>query len=221
LGRAHGLLTVIDNTFATPINQTPLEFGIDAVVHSATKYLNGHSDLNAGVLVSSKAVIRKVVEYAIDHGGMLDAHSCYQLERGLKTLALRVRQQNESAGQLARFLQSHPAVASVAYPGLAEHPDHEVAARQMRGFGGMLAFELGDPARVDQVLGRFDLVTPALSLGGVESLVCAPSRTSHRSLSPEERRQAGIGDGLLRLSVGIEDIEDLLEDFDRALGQGS
>jgi cystathionine beta-lyase len=221
LGRAHGLLTIIDNTFATPINQTPLEFGIDAVVHSATKYLNGHSDLNAGVLVSSREVVHKVAEYAIDHGGMLDAHSCYQLERGLKTLALRIRQQNESAGQLARFLQQHPAVATVAYPGLVEHPDHEVAARQMRGFGGMLAFELREAAQVDQVLGRFELVTPALSLGGVESLVCAPSRTSHRSLSPEERRRAGIDDGLLRVSVGIEDIEDLLEDFERALGEGS
>jgi cystathionine beta-lyase len=150
---------------------------------------------------------------------MLDAHSCYQLERGLKTLALRVRQQNESAGRLARFLQSHPAVSRVAYPGLTEHPDHEVAARQMRGFGGMLAFELRNATRVDQVLGRFGLVTPALSLGGVESLVCAPSRTSHRTLSPEERQRAGIGDGLLRVSVGIEDIEDLLEDFDHALGQ--
>ena len=221
LGRTHGVLTIIDNTFATPINQTPIELGIDAVVHSGTKYLNGHSDVNAGVLISSQAVIRKVADYAIDHGGMLDAHSCYQLERGLKTLALRVRQQNESASRLAGFLQTHPAVAHVAYPGLAEHPDHEVAARQMRGFGGMLAFELRDAARIDAVLRRFKVVTPALSLGGVESLVCAPSKTSHRNLSPEERRRVGIGDGLLRVSVGIEDIEDLLADFDQALGQGS
>jgi cystathionine beta-lyase len=221
LGHTHGVLTIIDNTFATPINQTPIELGIDAVVHSGTKYLNGHSDVNAGVLISSQAVVHKVADYAIDHGGMLDAHGCYQLERGLKTLALRVRQQNENAGRLARFLQTHPAVAHVAYPGLAEHPDHEVAARQMRGFGGMLAFELRDPARVDGVLRRFKVVTPALSLGGVESLVCAPSKTSHRSLSPEERRRVGIGDGLLRVSVGIEDIEDLLADFDQALGQGN
>jgi cystathionine beta-lyase len=218
LGRAHGVLTIIDNTFATPINQTPIELGIDAVLHSGTKYLNGHSDVNAGVLVSSREVIRKVAEYAIDHGGMLDAHGCYQLERGLKTLALRVRQQNESAGRLARFLQSHAAVARVAYPGLEDDPDHEMAARQMRGFGGMLAFELRDATQVDHVLGRFKVVTPALSLGGVESLVCAPSRTSHRSLSLEERRRVGIGDGLLRVSVGIEDIEDLLEDFEQALG---
>ena len=218
LGREHGALTIIDNTFATPINQTPIALGIDAVLHSGTKYLNGHSDVNAGVLISSREVIRKVAEYAIDHGGMLDAHGCYQLERGLKTLALRVRQQNESAGRLARFLQSHPAVARVAYPGLEDNPDHEVAVRQMRGFGGMLAFELRDATQVDQVLGRFRVVTPALSLGGVESLVCAPSRTSHRSLSLEERRRVGIGDGLLRVSVGIEDIEDLLEDFDQALG---
>ncbi len=219
LGRARGLLTIIDNTFASPINQTPLELGIDAVVHSGTKYLNGHSDVNAGVLVSSRAVVRKVAECAIDHGGMLDAHSCYQLERGLKTLALRVRQQNENAGQLARFLQKHPAVAKVMYPGLPNHPDHEIAARQMRGFGGMLSFELRDPSQVDQVVGRFSLVKPALSLGGVESLVCAPSRTSHRSLSPAERHQAGISDGLLRVSAGIEDVEDLMEDFEKALGE--
>ncbi|HVV73618.1 MAG TPA: aminotransferase class I/II-fold pyridoxal phosphate-dependent enzyme, partial [Verrucomicrobiae bacterium] len=218
LARSHGLLSIIDNTFATPINQTPIEFGIDAVVHSATKYLNGHSDVNAGILVSSKRVVERVGEYAISHGGTLDSHACYQLERGLKTLAIRVRTQNDSAGRLARFLETHPAVSRVNYPGLPNHPDHGIASQQMRGFGGMLSFELRQPAQVEGMLKRFRLVTPALSLGGVETLVCVPSQTSHRTMSPEERRQAGIAEGLVRLSVGVEDVEDLIEDFEQALG---
>jgi cystathionine beta-lyase len=217
LASEHRLLSIIDNTFATPINQNPIELGIDAVVHSATKYLNGHTDVNAGIMVSSHEVTRKVATYAVNHGGTLDAHACYQLERGLKTLAVRVRQHNENAARVAQFLASHPAVARVNYPGLPDHPDHALAAKQMRGFGGMLSFELRDPALLDATMGRFQLATPALSLGGVETLICVPSRTSHRSLSPAERRQAGISEGLVRVSVGIEDIEDLLEDFDRAL----
>ena len=220
LGRERGVLTVIDSTFATPINQNPILLGFDAVIHSATKYLNGHSDVNAGVVVSSTRVIRRLVECATNYGGMLDAQACYQLERGLKTLAVRMRQHNENAGRLARFLQTHSAVAHVNYPGLPEHPDHAVAARQMRGFGGMLSFELRDPGQIDRLLSRFHVVMPALSLGGVESLVCVPSRTSHRLMTPVERQHCGIGDGLVRVSVGIEDVEDLLEDFDRALSVG-
>jgi cystathionine beta-lyase len=217
LARERGVLSAIDNTFATPLNQNPIALGLDVVIHSATKYLNGHSDVNAGVVVSSAQVIRRLSEYAINHGGMLDAQGCYQLERGLKTLALRVRQHNESAARLAQFLQHHPAIARVHYPGLPEHPDHAVASRQMRGFGGMLSFELREPARVETVLERFRIATPALSLGGVETLVCVPSRTSHRTMSAEDRRRAGISDGLVRVSVGIEDVEDLLEDFERVL----
>jgi len=217
LGRARGVLTVIDNTFATPINQNPIRLGIDVVVHSATKYLNGHTDINAGVVVSTSRLIRRVSEQALIHGGMLDAHACYQLERGLKTLALRVRQHNENGAHLARHLQAHPAVARVNYPGLPDHPDHALAARQMRGFGGMLSFELRDPGQVDRLLSRLRLVTPALSLGGVESLICVPARTSHRAMAPGERQRAGISDGLVRLSVGVEDVEDLIEDFDEAL----
>jgi cystathionine beta-lyase/cystathionine gamma-synthase len=217
LGKERGVLTAIDNTFATPINQNPIPLGIDVVVHSGTKYLNGHSDGNSGVVISTQKVIRKVMEFAITYGGMLDAQGCYQLERGLKTLALRVRQLNENAGRLARFLQSHSAVARVIYPGLEDHPDHTIAARQMRGYGGMLSFELRDPAQVDAVLAKLRIATPALSLGGVETLVCVPSRTSHRTMSVEERQRAGINDGLVRVSVGIEDVDDLLEDFDQAL----
>ena len=217
LAREHKLLSIVDNTFATPINQNPIPLGIDAVVHSATKYLNGHTDVNAGVVISSPTIIGKLTEYAVNHGGTLDAHACYQLERGLKTLALRVKQHNENAHQLARFLQVHPAVSRVNYPGLPEHADHAVAARQMRGFGGMLSFELRNATHVEALLSGFQLATPALSLGGVETLVCIPSRTSHRSLSREQRLRAGISDGLVRVSVGIEDIEDLLEDFDQAL----
>jgi cystathionine beta-lyase/cystathionine gamma-synthase len=217
LARERGLLSIIDNTFATPINQNPIELGIEVVVHSATKYLNGHSDVNAGVLVSSREVVRRVAEYAVSHGGSLDSHACHQLERGMKTLALRVRAHNENAGRLAAFLVAHPAVSRVNYPGLPSHPDHSVAARQMRGFGGMLSFELHDPSRLGDVLKRFRLATPALSLGGVETLVCVPSETSHRTMTPEERKTAGISDGLVRVSVGVEDIEDLIADFGQAL----
>lgn len=217
LGRAHGALTMADNTFATPMNQNPLASGIDVVIHSGTKYLNGHSDLNAGAVVAAPAVIERVRESALNHGGLLDAHACFLLERGLKTLALRVRQHNDNAATLAAFLARHPAVGAVHYPGLPSHPDHAVAARQMRGFGGMVSFELHDAARLDDVLARFRLFMPALSLGGVESLVCIPSRTSHRKMSPDERKRAGIDDGLVRVSVGVEDIDDLLDDFAQAL----
>jgi cystathionine beta-lyase len=217
IGRGRGRLTVIDNTFATPINQSPLALGLDVVVHSATKYLNGHSDVNAGVIVSSEAVIRRVRESAISFGGMLDSSACYQLERGMKTLAVRMERHNSNGMALAEFLAAHPAVARVHYPGLPAHPDHAVAARQMRGFGGMLSFELRQPGAVDTLLARFRLALPALSLGGVETLVCVPARTSHRNLAPAERAAMGISDGLIRVSAGIEDREDLLEDFRQAL----
>lgn len=217
LGRERGLLTVADNTFATPLNQTPLELGLGAVLHSASKYLNGHSDLNAGAVAASAEIIARTRECAVNHGGVLDAHTCYLLERGMKTLGVRMERHNENAARLAGFLSQHPAVAAVNYPGLPSHPDHALARRQMRGFGGMLSFELREARRLDALLSRLRVVMPALSLGGVESLVCVPSRTSHRKMSPEERRRAGISDGLVRLSVGIEDVADLIEDLSRAL----
>ena len=221
IGRARGIVTAIDNTFATPINQNPIELGIDVVIHSGTKYLNGHSDVNCGAVISSHKIVRLVAEYAVNHGGTLDAHACYLLERGLKTLALRVRKQNENAALLAAFLQGHSAVAAVNYPGLPQHPDHDIATRQMRGFGGMLSFELRNESEAGEVLKRFHLVTSALSLGGVETLVCIPSRTSHVKMSAEDRRAAGISDGLMRVSVGIEESKDILADFDQALTVGS
>lgn len=217
LGEERNLLTVIDNTFASPINQTPLEQGIHVVAHSGTKYLNGHSDVNCGAVISSQSIIQTVRHCAINHGGTLDVHACYLLERGLKTLALRVAQQNRNAQRLAEFLAQHPAVASVNYPGLPAHPEHAIAARQMRGFGGMLSFELKKAGSVGEVLGRLRVVTPAISLGGVESLICVPAQTSHSKMSAEERRQIGVNDGLLRVSVGIEDPDDLLADFGQAL----
>lgn len=217
LGARHSVLTIVDNTFATPINQNPIALGIDTVVHSATKYLNGHSDVNAGVVISSSETIARLATSAVNFGGMLDAQACAQLERGLKTLALRVQRQNENADCIARFLTSHPAVARVNYPGLKEHPDHAIILRQMRGFGGMLSFELHDPNLLDPMLDRLRLVMPALSLGGVESLLCVPSRTSHRAMTVAERRRAGISEALVRVSVGIESIEDLLADFSQAM----
>ncbi len=218
LARARGLVTLIDNTFATPINQNPIELGMDVVIHSGTKYLNGHSDVNCGVLVSSAEIIHRLTKSAANYGGTLDSHACYLLERGLKTLALRVQKQNQNAGTLASFLRAHPSVARVNYPGLPDHPSYPVAVRQMRGFGGMLSFELRNTGAVNEMVSRFRLATPALSLGGVETLVCVPSRTSHVKMSAEDRRQAGISDGLVRVSVGIEDLDDLLEDFTLALG---
>lgn len=219
LGKKHGALTVIDNTFATPVNQTPLDLGIDLVVHSATKYLNGHSDLNAGVVVGSGDHVATLLETATNFGGMLDSHACAQLERGLKTLAVRMRQHNANAAEIAGFLNGHTAVSGVNYPGLPGHTDHQTARRQMRGFGGMVSFELADPARVDAFLASLRVIMPALSLGGVESLACIPSQTSHRSLAPDERRRIGISDGLVRLSVGIETSDDLIADLDQALAR--
>lgn len=219
LARSHNILSVIDNTFATPINQQPLALGMDMVVHSATKYLNGHSDLNAGVVVASHGLIQQLRRCAINLGGMLDAEVCARLERGLKTLAIRVERHNQNALALARHLISLPTVARVDYPGLDSSPDHEVASRQMSGYGGMLAVELTPAVSVSQALAKLKIAKPALSLGGVETLVCVPAQTSHCSLSPEERQEIGISDHLIRISVGIENIEDLIADFSSAFAK--
>ena len=218
IGRAHNIVTAIDNTFASPINQNPLALGIDVVMHSATKYVGGHSDLCCGAVLGSAARIHQVKQVAVNLGGSLNALTCYLLERSLKTLAVRVARHNANARQVVDFLTRQPAVRRVNYPGLATHPGHDIARRQMKGFGGMLSFELDEgQCTADRFLHRLKLITPALSLGGVETIICASAQTSHVKLTPAEREELGISDGLLRLSVGIEDPEDLMADIAQAL----
>jgi cystathionine beta-lyase/cystathionine gamma-synthase len=216
--REHGLVSIIDNTFATPVNFRPLELGFDVVVHSATKYLNGHSDVCAGVVVSSSERIAKIKEWLDVLGGAADPEACFLLRRGLRTLSLRVERQNENALRLAEFLERHPAVESVRYPGLPSHTDHAVARELFSGFGGMLACELAGGAEAALRFARaLQIATHSASLGGPETLVTIPARTSHAGLPPDERRASGISDGLVRISTGIEHIDDLRQDFDQAL----
>lgn len=211
-------VSVIDNTFATPINQNPLDLGIDIVVHSGTKYLGGHSDLCCGAALARRELMQKIRSTAANFGGSLNAITCYLLERSLKTLAIRVETQNRNALALAQRLQANARIKKVYYPGLEDHPGYETAANQMRGFGGMLAFELDDrQVDPDQFLNKLHLITPAVSLGGVETIICSPKETSHAKISPAERAELGIGDGLLRLSVGIEDPDDLMADIEQAM----
>ena len=216
--RAQGLTTLIDNTLATPVNFRPVEMGFDLVLHSATKYLNGHSDLVAGV-IAGKAGRVDAAKRKLDHlGATLDPHACFLLNRGIKTLPLRMKQQNHNALALAQFLRDHPAVAAVHYPGLPEHPAAARARALFSGFGGQLSFEhRGGAAAAHQMMARLELAAEAVSLGGVETLVTVPAETSHVGLSPEERRVMGIGDGLVRVALGVEGRDDLLADFRRAL----
>lgn len=216
--REHGLLALIDNTFPSPVNFRPVEHGYDLVLHSATKYLNGHSDIVAGVVAGKKALVDRVRKQMNHLGGSLDAHAAFLLERGLKTLAVRVRRQNESAGHVARFLAAHPAVRAVRYPGLPDDPGHAVAKRLFDGFGGMLSFEARDAATALRFVDGVNIAVHAASLGSVESLVVRPSRSSHLGMSAEARAALGITDALVRVSVGLEDPDELCEDFARALG---
>lgn len=216
--RANGLVSIIDNTFASPVNYRPIEAGFDLVVHSATKYLNGHSDIVAGAVAGSSALIERIRHKANHLGGSLDPHAAFLLNRGLKTLALRVRYQNDSALKIAQFLARHPSVARVHYAGLESHPRHARARKLFTGFGGVLSFELkGDAALADRFASRVRIPAVAPSLGGVHTLLTRPATTSHAGLAREERLRLGITDGLLRLSVGIESTEDLIEDFSAAL----
>lgn len=218
LAKSRGIVTAIDNTFASPINQNPHDLGIDIVIHSGTKYLGGHSDLCCGAVLTSQAIMDRITASAVNFGGSLNAVTCYLLERSLKTLGIRVKTQNRNALALARHLQDHPRVTTVYYPGLETHPGFDIARRQMRGFGGMLSFELDEKQiQPDRFARKLQLITPALSLGGVETIICAPALTSHVKVSAEDRREMGISDGLFRLSVGIEDVDDLVADVDRAL----
>jgi len=217
MARGSGILSVIDNTFASPANQQPAGLGIDIVVHSATKYMGGHSDITAGAVASSDELMNRIRETGLNLGGSLNAITLYLLERSLKTLHLRVERINNNAMELALFLETHPEIIRVNYPGLPSHPGHELAARQMQGFGGMLSFEVrgGDGIAFQE---KLKLIKPSMSLGGLESICCSPAHTSHRHLGPEGRNAEGISEGLIRLSVGIEDVEDLKADLQQALG---
>ncbi len=220
MARNKGLLTVIDNTFASPINQLPGDMGVDMVIHSGTKYLNGHNDLSCGAVVASKPLIETVREGVIIFGGSLSSYDSYRLERGLKTLGIRIKQQNSTAMALANFLNGHEMVRKVFYPGLENNPGHDTASRQMSGFGGMLSVELDcGQEEALRIVGKLKYFTHAISLGGVESLVCFPSLTSHEMLTPEEKTIVGISDSLVRISVGIEDERDLIEDMKNALSR--
>lgn len=216
--REHRLAALIDNTFPSPVNFRPCPFGFDLALHSATKYLNGHSDLVAGAVIGRQELVNRVLLRLNHLGGSLDAHACFLLHRGLKTLALRVEFQNRSTLEIARFLAAHPRVVRVNYPGLPDHPQHERARRLLHGFGGMLSFELeGGATAATRLLERVQLPVVAPSLGGVETLITRPAATSHAGLSAEERQRLGIGEGLVRLSVGIEDTADLIADLGQAL----
>ncbi|MBC8087140.1 MAG: aminotransferase class I/II-fold pyridoxal phosphate-dependent enzyme [Phycisphaerae bacterium] len=217
LARELGLALVVDSTFASPINFRAIEYGADVVIHSATKYLNGHHDVLAGVVCGSASLVEEVRQKMIVWGQAADPFALWMLERGLKTLDVRVRRQNESAMRIASWAESHSAFARVHYPGLASHPDHSIARETLDGFGGMMAVELsGGAAATQQVLGKLQLFLHAPSLGGVESLVSEPRYTSHADLSPEARAAIGIPDGFLRLSVGLEDAADLIADLEQA-----
>jgi len=215
--RERQLISIIDNTFASPVNYRPLEHGFDLEVHSATKYLNGHSDIVAGCVIGQRELIRPIARQLNYLGGTLDPHACFLLHRGMKTLALRVREQNATGQRLAEFLEAHPAVDRVNYPGLPSHPQHDLAERLFAGCGGVLSFDLVAPEAAPGLLGRLSLAVSAPSLGGVETLVTRPAATSHAGLEPEERGRMGIGDGLIRVAVGIEAAEDLCADFEGAL----
>jgi cystathionine beta-lyase/cystathionine gamma-synthase len=218
--RQNGLVSLIDNTFTSPINFRPAEWGFDLSLHSCTKYLNGHSDIVAGAVIGGTELVQRV-KHKLDHfGATLDPHACFLLHRGIKTLAVRMRYQSESALRIASFLEKHPAVARVNYPGIESHPAHERARDLFDGFSAMLSFEVkGDAAVAQRLLDRLTLPIVAPSLGGVETLITRPATTSHAGLPPQERRALGIGDGLIRVSVGLENTDDLISDFERALGE--
>jgi len=217
-GHAAGAIVVTDNTFATPINQDPLALGSDLALHSATKYLGGHADVLGGAICGAPDLVQKVYHYREITGATLDPMAAYLLIRSMKTLALRVGRQNESALRIAQWLETQPAVSVVNYPGLPSHPQHEIAARQMRGFGGMLSFGLeGGFDAVKRVLPRLRLAHRAANLGAVETIAGPPATTSHVECTPEERAAMGIPEGLIRYSVGIEDAGDLIADLEQAL----
>ena len=219
LAKKEGIMTMIDNTFASPINQNPIDFGIDVVLHSATKYMGGHSDICAGVIASTMTNMEKVFETAICFGGSLSEYTVWLLERSLKTMGLRVKAQSTNALQMAEYLVTNPDVVNVHYPGLTSHPDHELAKSQMHAFGGMLTFELHHDIDVSLFFKQLKLIKPSMSLAGVESTVSSPVQTSHALMSADDRQKQGINEFLVRFSLGIEDIDDLVADIEQAIAK--
>ncbi|TCM93070.1 cystathionine gamma-lyase/homocysteine desulfhydrase [Paenibacillus sp. BK033] len=216
--KSHGLMFIVDNTFGTPYWQTPLALGADVVVHSATKYLGGHSDVVAGLVVTADEKLGEELHYIQNAvGGVLGPHDSWLLIRGMKTLGLRMEAHENNAREIASFLAEHPAVRKVYYPGLPDHPQHELAKRQALGFGGMISFDVGSTGKVAEVLRKVRYFTLAESLGAVESLISVPARMTHASIPKERRELLGITDGLIRISVGIEDREDLISDLTQSL----
>ncbi len=217
--KEHGLVSLIDNTFPSPVNFRPAEHGFDLSLHSGTKYLNGHSDIVAGAIIGRTRLI-SAIRHRLNHlGGSLDPHACFLLQRGMKTLALRIRQQGQTALEIARLLEKSPAVKRVNYPGLESHPHHQRARELFDGFSGMLSFEIeGGVEAAERFMKAVTIPVSAPSLGGAESLITRPAVTSHAGVNPEERRRLGIADGLIRVSVGIESTDDLLADFENAVG---
>jgi cystathionine gamma-synthase len=218
IARKHGVLTLIDSTFSTPVNQRPIEFGMDLVLQSATKYLAGHNDILAGAVVGKAELIDRIRVMHKSMGGTIDPHCCYMLLRGLKTFPLRVRKQNESGLQIAQFLESHPRIKRVYYPFLQSHPHYEIAKAQMAGGGGVVSFDIkGTISTAKRFLDALELCYIGPSLGGVETLITHPALVSYYDYSRKERYALGITDTLFRLAVGLEDTEDLIRDLDRAL----
>jgi len=217
LGKAKNIVTSIDNTFASPVNQNPIDLGIDMVMHSATKYFGGHSDICAGAVASSQEYIDRVWNVSKNLGGSLSDMTVWMLERSMKTLGLRVKAQTKNAMKMAKWLNKHPKIAKVFYPGLKSHPEHKLAKSQMNGYGAMLSFELEEGLDAYQFQKSLKLIKSSMSLAGVESTVISPHLTSHALLTQEERDKVGISDRLIRFSVGIEDVKDLQRDIDKAI----
>jgi len=217
LAQERNLVSMIDNTFASPVNQNPIDYGIDIVIHSATKYLGGHSDILAGAVAASEESIDRIFQLGKNLGGTLSDYTVWLLERSIKTLGIRVKTQSENAGKIAAYLSKHKNIGKVYYPGLESHPDHELAKSQMKSFGGMLSFELEEGLDAMAFQKNLTLIKSVMSLAGVESTIMSPVLTSHALISQEEREKQGIKDELLRLSVGIEDTEDLIDDIENAL----
>jgi cystathionine beta-lyase len=217
IAKENDIITMIDNTFASPINQVPVDFGIDIIIHSATKYMGGHSDISAGAIAASKEHIELIWKTAINLGGNLSDQTVWLLERSLKTLNLRVKEQTRNAQIMAEYLELNPNIDHVYYPGLKSHPQYELAKKQMKGFGAMLSFELKKGIDAMKFQNYLQLIKPSMSLAGLESTTVSPAQTTHALLNEEERSERGIADGLIRFSVGIEESEDLIADIEQAI----